>query len=129
MTASAPNPPRPVLIVEDHEDTRTLLETYLALEGFSVFTASSGAEAFRLLEHQPPCIILLDLNMPEMDGVMFSRELRQHPDRGLAETPIVLFTAVKDVAEAARATGAVALLRKPAAPPEILAVIQRFCGR
>lgn len=123
------NSPRPVLVVEDHADTRTLLETYLAVEGFSVFTASSGAEAFDLLEHRSPCIILLDLHMPDMDGIMFSRQLRGHPDRVLAETPIVLFTAVTDVGDAIRATGAVSLLRKPAAPAQILEVIQRFCRR
>jgi CheY-like chemotaxis protein len=128
-SASVANSHRPVLIVEDHDDTRTLLETYLALEGFSVLTAACGPEALRLLEDHPPCIILLDLSMPDMDGIMFSRELRQHPDRVLAETPIVLFTAVKEVADAMRATGAVSLLRKPADPPQILEAIQRFCRR
>jgi CheY-like chemotaxis protein len=121
--------PRPVLIVEDHDDTRTLLGTYLAVEGFAVLTAANGPEALRLLEEHPPCIILLDVNMPDMDGIMFSRELREHPDRAVAETPIVLFTAVKDVADAVRATGAVGVLRKPAEPPRILEVIQGFCRR
>jgi CheY-like chemotaxis protein len=126
-TASVADSHRPVLILEDHEDTRTLLEAYLTLEGFSVFTASSGPEAFRLLEQHTPCIILLDLSLPDMDGIMFSQELRRHPDPVLAETPIVLFTAVNDVADAIQATGPVGLLRKPADPPQILEVIQRFC--
>jgi CheY-like chemotaxis protein len=128
-TASVADSHRVVLIVEDHDDTRTLLEAYLALEGFSVFTASSGAEALRLIEHHTPCIILLDLGMPDMDGIMFSRELRRHPDPVRADTPIVLFTAMKDAADAMRATAAVSLLRKPADPPQILEVIQRFCRR
>ena len=123
------NSPRPVLVVDDHADTSALLATYLELEGFSVFTASSGPEAFHLLEQHPPCIILLDLHMPDMDGIMFSRQLRQHPDQVLADTPIVLFTAVTDVGDAMRATGAVSLLRKPAAPAQILEVVQRFCRR
>lgn len=128
-SAGVANSPRPVLIVEDHDDTRTMLEAYVALEGFSVFTAAHGSEAFQLLEHHPPCIILLDLNMPDMDGVMFSRELRRLPDPVLAETPIVLFTAVTDVGDALRATDAVSLLRKPAEPGQILEVIKRFCRR
>jgi CheY-like chemotaxis protein len=127
FSASVTESLRPVLIVEDHDDTRALLETYLALEGFSIFTAASGPEALRLLENHTPCIILLDLTMPGMDGIMFSQKLRRHPDRAVAETPIVLFTAVKDVADAVRAMGAVGVLRKPADPPQILAVIQRHC--
>ena len=128
-SASVTESPRPVLIVEDHDDTRALLETYLALEGFSVFSAASGPEALQLLDEHPPCIILLDLSMPGMDGIMFSQELRRHPDCVVAETPLVLFTAVKDVADAVRATGAVGLLRKPADPPQILETIERFCRR
>ena len=128
-SAGVANSPRPVLIVEDHADTRTLLETFLKLEGFSVFIASSGPEAFHVLEQHPPCIILLDLHMPNMDGIMFSRQLRRHPDRILADTPIVLFTAATEIGDAISATGAVGLLRKPAEPARILEVIQRFCRR
>lgn len=43
------------------------------LGGFSVLTASSGAMAFGLFEDHPPCLILLDLSMPAMDGITFSR--------------------------------------------------------
>ena len=63
-----------VLVVEDDYDFRELERTMLQSSGYEVITASNGAEALSILETQHPCVILLDLMMPVMDGLTFLRE-------------------------------------------------------
>jgi CheY-like chemotaxis protein len=118
----------PILVVEDHEDTRDMVELFLQLDGFSVCTAADGVEAFECLVERRPCLILLDLSMPIMDGITFGRELRRHPDRGLAATPIVLLTALSNVDKAMEATGAIAHIAKPIDFDEFVRTVHLHCG-
>jgi two-component system response regulator PrrA len=85
-----PRPHRPVLIVEDHADTREMVELFLKIDGFAVCTAADGLEALKCVAEHRPCIILLDISMPRMDGIAFGRALRGHADPALASIPIVL---------------------------------------
>ena len=121
-------PQRPVLVVEDDPDFRDLLEIFLRWDGFVVCTAADGLEAFKCLEAHRPCIILLDVSMPRMDGITFGRTLRRHPDPQLAHTPIVLLTALIDPTDAVRATDAVEVMSKPLALEQVVDVIERHCG-
>ncbi len=76
-----------VLIVEDEPDIRDLLVFHLERDGYQVAKARSGAEALRQAQTSPPDLVLLDLMLPEMDGLEVCRRLRQnpvtqaHPDR------------------------------------------------
>jgi two-component system KDP operon response regulator KdpE len=77
-----------VLVVEDDREIRALLQSSLAVEGFEVRTAVSLSEASALLRHQLPDIVLLDLGLPDGDGVQLVRELRrQH------STPVIVVSA------------------------------------
>jgi CheY-like chemotaxis protein len=67
---------RRVLVVEDSPALRHLLAMALADEGYAVHTAADGARALELLERLAPCLILLDLRMPVMDGPAFARAYR-----------------------------------------------------
>jgi DNA-binding response OmpR family regulator len=116
-----------VLIVEDHEDTREMAETLLTHDGFAVRTAVHGLDAFRCIQHVKPCLILLDVMMPVMHGITFARELRRYSDREIAESPIILLTALSDACQAVKETGALDVIHKPIAIEEVATVVGRHC--
>jgi DNA-binding NtrC family response regulator len=69
-----------ILVVDDEENTRLALSRLLAREGYTVQAASNGFEALDRLRETPAELIITDLNMPEMNGLTFLRELnRDHP--------------------------------------------------
>ena len=69
-----------VLVVDDEENTRLALTRLLSREGYQVETAANGNEALSRLRSQPAELIITDLNMPEMNGLAFLRELnREYP--------------------------------------------------
>jgi len=82
---------RPVLVVEDDDTTRTLMERILTSANIPVITAANGKQALQQLSKQKPSVILLDLMMPEMDGFEFANRLRE--ESGLADIPVVILTA------------------------------------
>ena len=81
-----------VLLVDDNESNLEMLSTYLRIKGCEVLVARSGAGAIDLAREQPPDIILMDVQMPEMDGLETTRRLRT--DRALRRTPIIALTAL-----------------------------------
>ena len=88
-------PPSPtVLVVDDLADARDVLARLLRLGGYKSVTAEDGWAALSAVETEAPDLVLLDLTMPEMDGVEVLRRLRDLP-RG-RDLPVVLFTAVED---------------------------------
>jgi signal transduction histidine kinase/CheY-like chemotaxis protein len=84
------NPPCPVLIVEDDAATRALTRKILEAEGWKVSEAVNGRIALERMEEERPCLILLDLMMPEMDGFEFAARVRRHPE--WRSIPIVVLT-------------------------------------
>lgn len=77
-----------VLVVEDDREIRNLVQTSLSVEGFEVQTAVSLSEASALIAHAPPDVIVLDLGLPDGDGVALVRHVRQS-----ASTPILVVSA------------------------------------
>lgn len=104
---------KPVLIVEDDDDTRRLLAEWLEQEGYPVVEARDGLEGLTALVGHRPGIVLLDLRMPGMDGVQFRRAQRCLPDYLLAHVPVVVVSGVDDADAQAAAIGATGVLRKP----------------
>ncbi|MBU6282451.1 response regulator [bacterium] len=84
-----------VLVVEDDADARDLISHLLRREGHDVVPAAGGAEALALLREVEVDVILLDVMMPEVDGLEVCRRLQQSPD--LATIPVVLLTALDDM--------------------------------
>ena len=109
-----------VLVVEDEESILLSLEFLLGKEGYAVSSARDGAEALRLLEAQPPDLVLLDVMLPLIDGFEVCRRIRAMP--ALAPTRIMLVTARGREAEIARglALGADAYLTKPFSTRELM---------
>ncbi len=77
-----------ILVVDDKEQLRTLVKTYLSGEGFRVVTAADGREALFVARNEKPDLIILDLMMPEMNGYDFL-----HAHRRERETPVIMLTA------------------------------------
>lgn len=108
-----------VLIVDDDPDMRALLRAALDSEHVQLFAASDGEEAFRIARRERPTLMLLDLNMPRIDGLDVCRGLRREQDPRLRDLPILILTGTrldeKSVSEAFVA-GATDFLVKPIKP-------------
>ena len=103
----------PILIVDDEPDVHTLLTDVLRGEGYEVVTAADGAKALTYLRAATtlPCLILLDLVMPNVDGWQFVEE-RSHDSR-LARIPVVLISGQVAARETARSLGLASYIEKP----------------
>jgi DNA-binding response OmpR family regulator len=115
-----------VLVIEDDAEMREIERAALVCAGFQVTMATNGLEGLQMLESQRPCVILLDLMMPLMDGLTFLAERRR---LGLAEdVPVVCFTAGgREMRTHALRLGARECLRKPTDFDELCDRIRYYC--
>ena len=110
-----------VVVVEDDEDTRELLQAVLERRGYRVLTASDGIEGLSLLRATDAiCFVLLDLFMPRMDGLGLLRAMSG--DLRLAELPVCLSTSAPDAAPPG-----LVCLPKPIDLPALFAMIDLHC--
>jgi CheY-like chemotaxis protein len=116
---------RTVLIVEDDNDTREMLGRFLELEGYTVETAENGRKALERLEAGArPCVIVLDLMMPVMDGWQFRREQTQRA--AVSGIPVIVVSAAGR--ERIMQIDANAYLSKPVDLEELLEKIGSYCS-
>ena len=110
-----------VLVVEDDREIRTLMQSSLSMEGFDVQTAGSLNEANALLQHSPPDVIVLDLGLPDGDGMQLVHEVRKR-----LALPIIVVSARHQEAQKIRLldAGADDFLTKPFSVGELLARIR-----
>jgi two-component system, OmpR family, alkaline phosphatase synthesis response regulator PhoP len=97
MVASDQTRPRSIIIVEDDEDIADSIRYNLEREGFRVRLAPSGEDALNLILDRPPNLILLDLNLPHMNGFELCRRLRA--ESTTARVPILMLTARAEEAD------------------------------
>jgi len=116
--------PAIILVVDDNEANRILARSALEDEGYRVVVASGGAEGLEAFERENPDCVLLDVRMPEIDGLAVCQKIRSS-ERG-AETPVVFLTALRDVDTFDRAleAGADDFLTKPVRPGELVVRVQ-----
>jgi DNA-binding NtrC family response regulator len=125
--AIPPSSPAPrILIVDDDAGQRSLLDSFLKLQGFDTVTASSGEEALRILRVQNMAMMISDVRMPGISGLETLRRARQEH----AVLPVLLVTAYADIRDAVGAMrdGAVNYLSKPIDLDELLASVQQATG-
>ena len=79
---------RQVLVVDDEPQIRAVLRAYLEADGFSVTEAGTGGDALRLVRSEGPSLVLLDVRLPDVDGIEVLRTLRQD-----SQVPVILVTA------------------------------------
>jgi twitching motility two-component system response regulator PilH len=116
--------PRHILIVEDNQVDRTRLEQLLAANGFQVSTAENGEQAIASVKRTRPDAILMDVNMPGMDGFAATRALRG--DAQTKDIPVVLVTAKDQKADKAwgQMLGARGYVTKPFSDDQILSQVR-----
>lgn len=126
MKLDRPSTPS-VIVVEDNETLRDELVLYLLEEGFAVRGVGSGPELNRAIEVWPTDILILDLNLPEEDGISITRRIR----RSLPAVGIILLTARVRSADRLEgyANGADVYLTKPTRPEELVAVVKNLFAR
>ena len=113
-----------VLLIDDDAELRALTISVLIRDGYDVVEARHGNEAIRMLAEYSPDVIVLDLEMPVMDGWQFRAEQQSLPDARLANIPVLLMTAVSSAEEQVAPLRAVGLIPKPFDPDRLLAAIR-----
>ena len=118
-----------ILLVDDDQDIRDLLDTYLSRAGFQVRAVSDGAGFRQALDEMPSDLLILDVMLPDEDGFSLCRWVRQHPR--LAQIPIIMLTASSDEADRVIGLelGADDYLGKPFSPRELQARIKALLRR
>jgi CheY-like chemotaxis protein len=118
-----------LLVVDDDPFIRRLVVTTLQdVTRFTLTEAADGEEALARAEADPPAVVLLDVDMPRLDGIEVCRRLRARPDT--AGATIVILTAAhgEEVQERAEAAGADLFLTKPFSPLQLLRLVDRLGG-
>ena len=115
-----------VLLVEDEESLASLVEAYLAQEGFSVLAVGTGTQALATVEREPVRLVVLDLNLPDMDGIDVCRRIRAR-----SSVPVVMLTARDEEADLLVGLGAGAddYIGKPFSPKELVARMRAVLRR
>jgi CheY-like chemotaxis protein len=122
------NSMHPVILVDDHDDTRSLLVELLLLDGYRVVSLSTGREVLALLPTlPPPCLILLDLGLPDMSGIELATQLRRQPQ--LVDTPLFALSGFSHLRDRALGAGFDGFLLKPVLADDLRMVLDDHCAR
>lgn len=113
-----------ILIADDHTDTRVILRHYFEAMGFAVEEAEDGNQALTRLREQRPAALVLDIQMPHLDGIGVLRAIRS--DDALRDLPVLALSAhaMSEEVREISAAGADAYLSKPAHPRDVVMAVQ-----
>ena len=117
-----------ILLVDDHADLRDMMTRQLQNHGYAVTTACNGSEAVSLAAETTPALILMDVNMPEMDGFEATMQIRAA--EGAKRTPVIALTAYALPGDEARAiaSGCDAFHPKPVDFAKLICQINNLIG-
>jgi CheY-like chemotaxis protein len=117
-----------VMLVDDNEINTLVLEDFLRSKRFQVVTSRSGLDFLSRVEEIQPDVVLMDIQMPGIDGLETTRRLRSHPDVRLAAIPVIAITALAMPGDRERclAAGANEYLSKPLRLEELRTNIQKY---
>jgi two-component system cell cycle response regulator DivK len=117
-----------ILVVEDQEDLRGVLRDLLTGSGYTVIEAADGEAGVAKAKSDHPDLILMDIQMPVIDGYEATRRIRADPE--LKPTPVVAVSsfAMKGDEEKARAAGCDHYITKPYSPMQLLRLVRGFLG-
>jgi two-component system cell cycle response regulator DivK len=115
-----------ILVVEDQEDNRRIIRDLLMNAGYELIEATDGAAGVRQAETERPDLILMDIQLPVLDGHEATRRIKQNA--ALRAIPIIVVTSYALSGDDAKATaaGADAYVAKPFSPRQLLATIRKF---
>jgi two-component system chemotaxis response regulator CheY len=114
-----------IISVDDSSTMRRMVSFTLKSAGYDVLEAGDGAEALTLLKTRSVDLVISDINMPKLNGIELTRQLRSQP--GYTRTPIILLTTESDPAKKAegRAAGATGWIVKPFNQEQLLAIVSK----
>jgi len=117
---------RHILVVEDQEDNRQILRDLLGNAGYELTEAENGEEAIAAVAQRRPDLILMDIQLPVMDGYEATRRIRTNPD--LKSVPIIAVTSYALAGDESKAleAGCNSYVSKPYSPRELLAKVRTF---
>jgi CheY-like chemotaxis protein len=120
--------PQKILIVDDEAFILRVTELSLKKGGYSLIFGRNGVEAVQLAASELPALIVMDVQMPEMDGLTALKHLKQNP--ATARIPVIMLTARGHVLtrQDAEESGAALFLTKPCSPMQLLKEVQRILG-
>ena len=118
-----------ILSVEDNPDNRMLVRRILMSEGYDLLEATNAAEALELLKTTKPDLILMDINMPDMDGYTLTAKIKTTP--GFERIPILALTAnvMRGDKEKTLEAGCDGYIQKPIDFDELIREVERFLAR
>lgn len=116
-----------IMIIDDSSSLRQLVHITLRSAGYEVLEAADGVDALAKLAGQKVHLMICDVNMPNMDGIAFLKEVKQSVQ--LRFTPIIMLTTESDEdhKRAAQEAGARAWMVKPFQPAQLLATVAKLC--
>jgi two-component system, cell cycle response regulator DivK len=119
---------RRILVVDDQEDNRRILRDLLTASGFEVIEGTTGEEGVTLAVDERPALILMDIQLPGIDGYEATRRIKATPE--LAATPLIVVTSYALSGDDAKAfaAGADGYVSKPFSPRALLAKVREFLG-
>ncbi len=117
--------PRSILIVDDDEAMADVLSLRLGRQGFATTVADSGELALTLAQAESPDLILLDIRLPDMDGLELCQQLVDH--ELTSEIPVIIVSGMEhpDIIRRSRAAGCFYYIRKPYDPNVLLTLIEQ----
>ncbi len=115
-----------IMVVDDSKSWRMLTKTALVRAGYEVLEAFDGQDAVNKLENTKVHLIICDVNMPNMDGIAFVKELKRLPTHKF--TPVIMLTTVgqEDVKQQGQEAGAKAWITKPFRVERMLVAVSKF---
>lgn len=115
-----------ILVVEDQEDNRRIIRDLLSTRGYELIEARDGEAGVRLAKEHVPDLILMDIQLPVLDGYEATRRIKADP--ALRAVPIVVVTsyALSGDDQKAIAAGCDGYVAKPFSPRQLLATVRRF---
>lgn len=119
---------RKVLIVDDSAMIRHVVGRIVKESGFAVFTAKDGKEGYDMAKSCRPDLVIMDVEMPVMDGIEATTLIRSDPDT--ADIPVMIFTSLgcEDDLQRARAAGCRRMLNKPVSKESLQAALEEILG-
>jgi two-component system cell cycle response regulator DivK len=117
-----------ILIVEDTEDNRQIMRDLLSSAGYALIEAQTGEEGVRMARQHKPDLILMDIQLPIMDGYEATRQIKKEPE--LKTIPIIAVTSYALAGDEAktRAAGCDGYVAKPFSPRQLLHKVREFLG-
>ena len=115
-----------ILVIEDHEENRRLLHDLLTSAGYEMLEASTGEDGLAAAEQHRPDLILMDIQLPGLDGYEVTRRIKANP--ALRHIPVIVVTSYALSGDEAKAkeAGSDAYVAKPFSPRQLLGKIREF---